>query len=152
MGKVNSALPIDISFAGCILRIDGTEINDFTDSENPFEVSDCEIADTIFSVNGRMTRVTKPSAILLSVTVIFGSQSHIKLGTMWKQRFLNNGDASINSMTNGKPISAVIVHPKVGALRFDQGTMISGPALGGSASAAGKMNGVTYTFAFAKIS
>ena len=152
----------DISFAGCAVTIDGKEINEFMDDASPVEIQDTDTCNIEWSCNGSMIRTVKPAAIILSVTVIPGSQSDKNLKEIWRDHYLNGGDVDLDKC-NAQIAGAIKLsggdgnqgqsHSGAGWIReimFYNGTCISGAA-GYTANGQGKMGGNTYTFAFQTI-
>lgn len=141
----------DLSFAGTIIKIGKVNVIDFIDTANPIDIQDTDVANIEWSCNGRMIRTVKPSAVIISVTVIPGSPSDEGLRKIWKESFCKGGDISLEAAN--KPLTCSINSrngqiPK--GLSFTNGTCISGAA-GVTANGAGKMGGNTYTFAFEKV-
>ena len=134
----------DVSFAGSSVTVDGITITDFMDDANPVEFQDVEVSSVGVNCNGSMIRNAKPNVIMMSMTVIPGSQSDLSLYNLWKQ-YRVQGD------WNGKWEEALSATVTIGSGRgsrsFSNGTMVSGPG-GPSSNGEGKMSGRTYTFAF----
>lgn len=141
----------DLSFAGSTVVINGHTISQFMDDANPVEFQNLEVSGVGVNCNGKMIRYAKPSAVMMSVTVIPGGADDGYLYGLLKQYHVedaeNNGDqweqsidCDINIDTTGFNVE----------YHFAGGTMVSGPGGPGS-SAEGKMQGRTYTFAFASI-
>ena len=143
----------DVSFAGTTITISGAagtvEVRDFMDDANPVEFQDCEVSAVGVNCNGNMIRYAKPSAIMMSVTVIPGSDSDKGLYNMWRAYRIQSSFQSVWE----EPISASISYGNRGSgmsrrlTTMKNGTMVSGPA-GISSNGEGKMQGRTYTFAF----
>ena len=148
----------DVSFAGSKITFSGAfnaEITDFMDDANPVEFQDCEVSAVGVNCNGNMIRYAKPSAIMMSVTVIPGSKSDVQLFECWRQFRIadewqdiwaepiqakldcGNGMSGDGGMTLGQGVARTLKN----------GTFVSGPA-GVSSTGEGKMQGRTYTFAF----
>ena len=143
-----SSRPIqDVSFAGALISIGGHLIEDFMDDANPIDVQDTEVANIEWSCNGRMIRTVKPSAVIISVTVIPGSPSDKALHSLWVNSFSNGGLG--NMSTANEPIDCLISNSGagIGPYRFRNGTCLAGAAAV-TANGQGKMGGNTYTFAF----
>lgn len=147
----------DVSFAGSKVQISGAfsaTVTDFMDDANPVEFQDCEVSAVGVNCNGNMIRYAKPSAIMMSVTVIPGSDSDKSLFNGWKQfRIADRWNAIWE-----KPIQAQVTIDNRGkdtgkrkTTTLKNGTMVSGPA-GISSNGEGKMQGRTYTFAFLEVS
>ena len=138
---------IDVSFAGSTITIGGYSIKDFMDDQNPIDVQDTESCNIEWSCNARMIRTVKPSAVIISVTVIPGSQSDKDLRTLWKDTFSNSGSVQLNQAD--KALDCVITCGKPGmpSYQFTMGTPIAGAAAL-TVNGQGKMGGNTYTFAF----
>ena len=138
----------DISFAGATVNIDGITIDDFMDDQNPVDFQDTDVANIEWSCNGRMLRTVKPSAVMMSVTVIPGSPSDVSLQKLLKMCFNNGGTVNL-SEANHQIVGRVGV-PGGPSYSFSSGTCVSGP-LGITAQGSGKFGGNTYTFAFEKV-
>ena len=140
----------DVSFAGAIVEIDGYQIVDFIDDQNPVDFQDTDVANIEWSCNGRMIRTVKPSGIMMSVTVIPASPSDDKLMHLLRHRFNNGGDVNLSEVNT--PINATItlagMHKK--SYHFSMGTCVAGP-LGPSAQGSGKMGGNTFSFVFERV-
>ena len=140
----------EVSFAGSIVNIDGINIRDFIDDANPVDIQDTETANIEWSCNGRMIRTIKPSAIILSVSVIPNSPSDHALQSLWKRNFLNGGSVSIYDSNRSLRASITVGNPRGGTYLFSGGTCLSGsPAV--TSNGQGKMGGNTYTFAFENV-
>ena len=139
----------DVSFAGSVVVIGGASITDFMDDQNPIDVQDTDIRNIEWSCNGKMIKTIKPSAVIISVTVIPGSASDNKLRTIWKRGMCNEGAVDLG--VADQPISCSITTGKssVGNFTFTGGACVSGAAAITS-NGQGKMGGNTYTFAFPK--
>ena len=137
----------DVSFAGTIITIGGATITEFMDDQNPIDIQDTDVCNIEWSCNGRMIRTIKPSAVIVSVTVIPGSTSDNSLRRIWKSNFNNGGGVDLNEAN--EPLIMVITsgNPEVGEFEFTGGTCVSGAAAITS-NGQGKMGGNTYTFAF----
>lgn len=147
----------DVSFAGSKITFSGAfdaVISDFMDDANPVEFQDCEVSAVGVNCNGNMIRYAKPSAIMMSVTVIPGSESDLRLFENWRAFRIADEWQDIW----GEPITAQLdcgngmiddgMILGLGASRtLKNGTFVSGPA-GVSSTGEGKMQGRTYTFAF----
>ena len=140
----------DVSFAGSKVIVDGIEITDFMDDMNPIDIQDTELCNMEWSCNGRMIRTIKPSAVVISVTVIPGSPSDKKLMNIWKERFSNGG--AVSPGTCDEPLTCVVQsdNTNVGSFTFRTGTCVAGAAAFTS-NGQGKMGGNTYTFAFENV-
>ena len=140
----------DISFAGSTVTVAGITIKDFMDDANPVEFQDVELSGVGINLNGNMIRYAKPTPIMMSVTVIPNSDSDKALFSLWKkyriaEKWQSQWGESLSASVdcaNGGGFS--------GSVKLSNGTMVSGPA-GISATAEGKMQGRTYTFAFATV-
>ena len=137
----------DLSFAGSTITVGGINVVDFMDDANPIDIQDTEVANIEWSCNGRMIRSIKPSAIMVSITVVPGSPSDNSLRTLWKANFINGG--SINLDQANRSLNCVIStrNPNLPTITFTGGTIVSGAAAL-TANGQGKMGGNTYTFAF----
>ena len=140
----------DISFAGSVITIGGATIKDFVDDANPIDIQDTETANIEWSCNGRMIRTAKPSAVIISITVIPLSTSDNALRRIFKERYVNGGDVSLAQASEPLTCSIQSGNPDGGSFEFSGGTCLSGAA-GISANGQGKMGGNTYTFAFENI-
>ena len=140
----------DVSFAGSVITIGGATISEFMDDANPIEIQDTEVAGIEWSCNGRMIRTVKPSAILISVTVIPGSTSDDALRKIWKENFNNGGDIKLGATNKMLTCSISCGNSSIGSFSFTNGTCLSGAAAITS-NGQGKMGGNTYTFAFEKV-
>ena len=140
----------DVSFAGSTIVIDGALINEFMDDANPIDIQDTDTCNIEWSCNGRMIRTIKPSAVMMSITVIPGSASDHALRSIWVRGFNNGG--TVDPGVADKAIKCVVSVRKPGFYRFvfTGGTCVSGAAAL-SANGQGKMGGNTYTFAFENI-
>ena len=137
----------DVSFAGSRIVIGGATINDFMDDANPIEVQDTEVANIEWSCNGRMIRTIKPSAVMISVTVIPGSPSDNSLREIWKRCFSNGGLLATGYADTALECVISTGNSRVGSYTFTGGTCVAGAAALTS-NGQGKMGGNTYTFAF----
>ena len=137
---------VDASASGTVVSIGGVNIVDFLDEGNPVEFSDTEVANIEWSCNGRMIRTVKPSAVMVSVTVIPGSNSDEGLFHLWRSAFCNGGRV----MDADKQLTGLISMEDGWSVSLSGGTCVSGPA-GCNIQGNGKFGGNTYTFAFENI-
>ena len=137
----------DVSFAGTIITIGDATITEFMDDQNPIDIQDTDVCNIEWSCNGRMIRTIKPSAVIVSVTVIPGSASDNSLRTIWKSNFNNGGDVDLGVANNALDMTISSGNPDIGDFEFRGGTCVSGAAAITS-NGQGKMGGNTYTFAF----
>lgn len=140
----------DLSFAGSTIMIDGVAISDFIDDKNPLEIQDVDVSTIEWSCNGKMIRTIKPSAVMISVTVIPGSPSDLSLHKIFKKNMCNGGNVSLGEANKSISCTITPINKNVPKYSFTHGTCVSGaPAV--SVSNQGKMGGNTYTFAFEKV-
>ena len=134
----------DVSFAGSTVTVAGISVTDFMDDANPVEFQDVEVSSVGVTCNGSMIRNAKPNVIMMSVTVIPGSNSDSQLYSLWKRY-------RVQGTWNGQWEQHLNASVTTGSGRvsrsFSNGTMVSGPG-GPSSNGEGKMTGRTYTFAF----
>lgn len=140
----------DVSFAGSTVVIDGVTITDFIDDANPLDIQDTETSSVKWSCNGRMIRTSKPTGVIISVTVIPGSDSDNKLREIWKRSYVNGGEMNVGAANT--PLKCIISsgNGKIGKFSFTNGTCVSGAAAITS-NGQGKMGGNTYTFMFERV-
>ena len=148
--SVSSNRLIDVSFAGARITVAGITIDNFMDDANPVEFQDTEVSAVGMNCNGVMIRYARPSAVMMSVTVIPGSAEDAKLYRLWAKYRVQDGNN--NSSQWEQPLTCVITTKgsRAAHYTFGGGTMVSGPG-GPSANGEGKMMGRTYTFAFAVV-
>ena len=137
----------DVSFAGTVITIGDATITDFMDDQNPIDIQDTDVCNIEWSCNGRMIRTIKPSAVIVSVTVIPGSASDDALRRIWKANFNNGGGVDMNAANDSLEMTISSQHAEIGEFQFTGGTCVSGAAAITS-NGQGKMGGNTYTFAF----
>ena len=152
----------DVSFAGATVTLSGglignVEIKDFMDDANPIEFQDVEVTTVGVNCNGAIIRNAKPNVVMASVTVIPYSKSDRDLYSAWSKyrvqgefndQWEDELTLTVDLGTRGSGGSAVGTGKNTYTLEC--GTMVSGPG-GPSATGEGKMQGRTYTFAFAKV-
>ena len=152
--SVSSSQLIDVSFAGSTVRVAGITVEDFMDDANPVEFQDVEVSSVGVNCNGVIIRNAKPNVIMMSVTVIPGSNSDGKLYSLWKQYRVQNGSNKASGQwSESLKASISLANGQLKANKsynFAGGTMVSGPG-GPSSNGEGKMQGRTYTFAFAVV-
>ena len=151
-GTVSSARLCDVSFAGSKITVAGITISNFMDDANPVEFPDVDVSGYGVNCNGVMIRWAKPNAVIMSVTVIPGSDEDAKLYRLWAKYRVQDGSYS-DQWSVPLTASISIGNQQMTGKRnysFAGGTMLSGPG-GPTAHGDGKMNGRTYTFAFAKV-
>jgi hypothetical protein len=139
----------DISFAGTVITIDGATITDFMDDSHPIDIQETDVSTIEWDCNGCMIRTVKPSAIIMSITVIPGSRSDDQLRTIWKKNLCSEGSIDLGYANRSLSCSISSGNPTVGSYTFTGGTCLSGAA-GITSNGQGKMGGNTYTFAFSK--
>lgn len=137
----------DVSFAGSTVTVAGIQISDFMDDANPVEFQDVEVSSTGVNCNGTMIRNAKPNLVMMSVTVIPGSQSDNALWNLWKQ-YRVQGD--YNSQWEQSLTASISIAGGGQSKSYSNGTMVSGPG-GPAANGEGKMQGRTYSFAFVTV-
>ena len=137
--------PINASISNLKVNIGDVDVSDFMDDGNPIEFSDADETNIEWSCNGRMIRTVKPSAVMVSVSVIPGSSSDLKLYELWKRGFCNGGNVSGQDEALGGSISFGDA-----TISYRNGTCVSGPA-GVSSGGPAKVRGNTYTFAFEQV-
>ena len=142
----------DVSFAGSKVNVAGIPIEDFMDDANPVEFPDVEVSTVGVNCNGVMIRNAKPNVVMMSVTVIPGSQSDRSLYNLWKQYRVQNGvNKAAGQWSQSLQGSITVANgQRGGRYSFQGGTMVSGPG-GPASSGEGKMQGRTYTFAFTAV-
>lgn len=150
----------DVSFAGSTITITGPTgsavIADFMDDANPIEFQDVEVSTVGVNCNGAIIRNAKPNVVMASITVIPYSESDAKLYEMWSAYRVQGEYKS--EWEHECQLDVVLGTGTGGAgggtgkkdYHLSCGTMVSGPG-GPSANGEGKMQGRTYTFAFAKV-
>ena len=138
----------DLSFTGARVMIDGDIITDFMDDANPIEFQDVDTCNIEWSCNGRMIRTAKPSALMVSITVIPGSSSDADLHHIWINSFVGGGTGNLD-IVNQRHTLRIRYRSGYG-FTLSGGTCVSGPP-GAGVNASGKMGGNTYTFAFETI-
>lgn len=134
----------DVSFAGSSVTVAGITVTDFMDDANPVEFQDVEVSSVGVNCNGSMIRNAKPNVIMMSLTVIPGSESDNKLYNLWKKYRVQG---NFNTQWEEGLSASVSIGSGRGSRSFSNGTMVSGPG-GPSSNGEGKMTGRTYTFAF----
>ena len=139
----------EVSFAGSVIVIGGARITEFMDDANPLDIQDTDTCNIEWSCNGRMIRTVKPSAVMISITVIPGTASDKALKTIWKKNFCNGGSISLNE-ANQQLSCSISVGNSGASYMFTGGTCVSGAAALTS-NGQGKMGGNTYTFAFENV-
>ena len=73
----------DVSFAGSTVTVAGISVTDFMDDANPVEFQDVEVSSVGVNCNDSMIRNAKPNVIMMSVTVIPGSNSDSQLYNLY---------------------------------------------------------------------
>lgn len=144
----NTKTMYDVSFAGTRVIIGGVRIYDFMDDANPVDIQDTDNCNIEWSCNGKMIRTVKPAAVMVSVTVIPGSDSDQALYKIWHSGFSNTGNVNLGAAD--KEITCSISSPHAPKRSFAGGTCVSGAA-GLTSNGQGKMGGNTYTFAFSQV-
>lgn len=134
----------DVSFAGSSVTVAGITVTDFMDDANPVEFQDVDVSSVGVNCNGSMIRNAKPNVIMMSLTVIPGSQSDERLYNLWKKYRVQG---NYNAQWEQSLSASVTIGSGRGSKTFSNGTMVGGPG-GPSSNGEGKMQGRTYTFAF----
>ena len=137
---------LDVSFAGATVEMAGVTIEDFMDDANPVEFADVEVSSVGVNCNGNMIRNAKPNVIMMSVTVIPGSDADNKLYQKWKKYRVQGGGSQRNGQW-AEALTGSVSVPGGPKRTFSNGTFVSGPP-GPSSNGEGKMQGRTYTCAF----
>jgi hypothetical protein len=137
----------DVSFAGSTVTVGGIKVSDFMDDANPVEFQDVDVSSVGVNCNGSMIRNAKPNVVMMSVTVIPGSESDEKLYALWKKYRVQG---NWNEQWEKALTASVSIGSGRGSRSFSNGTMVGGPG-GPSSNGEGKMQGRTYTFAFVTV-
>ena len=148
--SLSSNTLLDVSFAGSKITVGGVTIEDFMDDANPVEFQDTEVSGVGVNCNGVMVRYARPNTIMMSVTVIPGSNSDMALYGLWRKYRVQNGVNNAGQWETSLTGSIVTKGARGRTYTFSGGTMVSGPG-GPSANGEGKMQGRTYSFAFAVV-
>ena len=138
---------LDVSFAGSTVKIGDITITNFMDDANPVEFQDVEVSTVGVNCNGSMIRNAKPNTVMMSVTVIPGSDEDRLLYDLWKEFRVQGGWN--RKWEEGLTASVTTGSGRI-ARAFSNGTMVSGPG-GPSSNGEGKLQGRTYTFAFVSV-
>lgn len=145
----------DVSAAGSELTISGpgislTNITDFLDDVNPFQFPETEVSGIGMNFKGALIRYARGNPFMFSVTVCAGSNSDKTLRNALARYHISKGE----KIKDGDGISATLTVPSMGSsgnsnsYTLEKGVIVSGP-MGPTATGEGKMQGNTYTFAFA---
>lgn len=149
--SLSSAELLDVSFAGSTITVAGRTISQFMDDANPVEFPDMEVTNIGMNFNGKMIRNAKAAACMMSLTVIPSSPDDVFLhGLLMKYHVQDGKNNAAQWETSLTASISVGGNRAKKTWSFSGGTFVSGPG-GPSASGDGKMQGRTYTFAFAKI-
>ena len=144
----------DVSAAGSSLSISGeglglTDISDFLDDANPFQFPDTEVSGVGMNFKGALIRYARGNPFMFSVTVCSGSNSDKALRNALAKYHISKGEK-----ISGGGISATLIVPAMGGgtnkYSLEKGVLVSGP-MGPTATGEGKLQGNTYTFAFASM-
>ena len=140
---------LDVSAAGSTIRVgEAGEITDFLDDANPFQFPDVEVSGVGMNFKGQVIRYARGNPFMMSVTVCSGSQNDYDLRKMLKKYHISVADPHVPK----EGFNATVVVPKMGGgtntYTLTNGVMVSGP-MGPTATGEGKLQGNTYTMAFA---
>jgi hypothetical protein len=141
----------DVSAAGSKLTLTGvdgiSEVKAFLDDANPFQFPDVEVSGVGMNFRGSLIRYARGNPFMFSVTVCSGSGDDKALRDALKKYHISKGDK-----ISGDGLGATLVVPAMGGgtntYTLKKGVIVSGP-MGPTATGEGKMQGNTYTFAFA---
>lgn len=146
----------DISMAGASLTVIGGDISvtitEFSDEGTPVATGDLTVAGTGMNLNGNLVTWTKPTPVSVSVSLIPGSDSDVKLmnflhavhiggkGRLAKEAKIDTLVISVPLTTGGSTQTK-----SMNTLTLTNGRMIVGsPGIGSNAE--GKQNPRNYTF------
>ena len=144
----------DVSAAGSFMSISGeglglTDINDFLDDANPFQFPDTEVSGVGMNFKGALIRYARGNPFMFSVTVCAGSTSDKALRNALAKYHISNGQK-----ITGSGITCTLTVPSMSGgtnnYTLTKGVIVSGP-MGPTATGEGKLQGNTYTFAFASV-
>lgn len=141
-----SPLLCDVSFIGASIMIGGMEFTQFVDDANPIEFGDIDLARVEFSLNGSMIRTVCPVPVVLSISVIAGSDDDLALSKMAVGSYMGKDGA----MRSAFITAAITTADGSYTLDLKGGTMIKAP-IGITARSDGKIVGRKYTFAFQSV-
>lgn len=153
---------IDISAVGAKVTINPSAgsaivVTEFSDEGTPFDAGDIDVSENNKNLNGQMISSRKPAVYPVTVSVIPGSDSDVKLQSLLQKASIMPG--GITPISNLKINSIVLSVPAIdqsGATgnssrvyKWTNGRIKSGPT-GPSTSAEGRQSARTYTFEMEK--
>lgn len=153
---------IDISAVGARVTISPSvgssiDITEFSDEGTPFDAGDIDVSENNKNLNGQMISSRKPAVYIVSVTVIPGSDSDVKLQQLLQKASIMPG--GITAISNLKIDFIILSVPSIDhsgeiglaerIYKWTNGRIKSGPT-GPSTSAEGRQSARTYTFEMEK--
>lgn len=147
----------DVSATGSKIRVEcgsnSCNITEFYDEATPFETNEVEVTGSAMTLNGQLILWRKPTAYVVSMTVVPGSQDDLWLAQRLDDAHVRRGKVVDVDRLNAK---MTIWVPQINAsgrqnatvsVSYTNGRILSGPT-GPSTNAEGKLSGKTYTFVF----
>lgn len=153
---------IDVSFTGATIvisadAIGSTTITEFYDEGSPLQCSEIEVTGNSLTLNGTLVTWAKPSAYVVSVTVVPESENDNSLRTLLEKSHVKHASSgttvysvdpvAVDTTMTIKAPGISMDHKTKREYTFSAGRILSGPSAI-SANAEGKLSGNTYTFIF----
>lgn len=152
-------MAFDISFTGASVVVTQgndnlkTTITEFSDEDTPLECSEIEVTGNAITLNGQLVLWRKPSAYMVSVTVIPRSENDLVLSKMlYQARVCPARAIAVKDLWSKMTIKCPRINESgntkaVDTYNFSNGRILSGPT-GPASNSEGKMSARKYTFVF----
>jgi hypothetical protein len=151
-------MAFDISFTGASVVVSqgktlDTTITEFSDEDTPLECSEIEVTGNAITLNGQLVLWRKPSAYMVSVTVIPRSENDLTLSKMlYQSRVCPARAVAVSDLWSKMTIKCPRINESgntraVDTYKFSNGRILSGPT-GPASNSEGKMSARKYTFVF----
>lgn len=151
-------MAFDISFTGASIvisqgRLLKTTITEFSDEDTPLECSEIEVTGNAITLNGQLVLWRKPSAYMVSVTVIPRSENDLILSKMlYEARVCPARATAVSELWSNMTIKCPRINESgntksVDTYSFSNGRILSGPT-GPASNSEGKMSPRKYIFVF----
>ncbi|QJB22081.1 hypothetical protein XccvBFoX7_gp23 [Xanthomonas phage FoX7] len=124
----------------------GFTIKEFADDEDPITFEEIEPVGYEILLDGSLFTFDKGAAVIVSVSVIPGTEDDINLKMLLQSRKGSSNFIPLPDVT-----SMVIQYPQNGLVALSNGSILSGP-LGDSIISEGRLKGNIYKFVFGSFS
>lgn len=120
----------------------GIDITQFADDTDPFDLPSIQIKDKAMGLNGDMVTWSKANPLLVSISVVPGSDDDRNLAVLLESNRVGKGKNSVHDV-----ITMTGIYPDDTTITLTEGSITDGPP-GSAVASAGRLKSKTYQFAF----